>query len=122
MWFLRDEAGVLRGILIIYVDDLGVFATVEVAGALVAAMKDRWKTSEPTWTQDQETVTFCGVEVSKSSKGWRISQGKYLRELLIRYGIKDTAPSPLLKWEDPELETLTAEGVRNAQGITGALL
>ena len=120
MWFLREASGKLRGILIIYVDDLGVFATAEVAEALVSAIKAKWKTSEPTWTKDQEAVTLCGVEVSKTGKGWRVSPGKCLKELLTRYGIRDTAPSPLMKWEDPELEELTPETVREAQGITGA--
>ena len=62
MSFLRDDTGVMHGILIVYVDDLGVFARAEVAEALVKAIRAQWKTSEPTWTSG----TFCGLETFKS--------------------------------------------------------
>ena len=122
MWFLKDSEGVLHAVLIVYVDDLGVFAEEPIAAALVAAIRAQWKTSEPSWTKEEERVTFCGLEISKNCRGWRVDQSKYLRELLNRYQVVETASCPLSKWEDPELETPSTEEVKDAQGITGALL
>ena len=122
MWFLRDEEGLEQAILIIYVDDLGIFATAEVAEALVQAIRTHWKTSEPSWAAEQERVGFCGLEIARTGKGWQVSQKKYLRELLNRYGVNEKASSPLLKWEEPELEEPHPDRIREAQGITGALL
>ena len=47
---------------------------------------------------------------------------KHLTELMNRYGVQGTSSVPVLKVEDPELEQLTPESVKDAQRITRAVL
>ena len=122
MWLLRDTEGLLRGVMIVYVDDLAIFSERRIAEALVAVIKGLWKTSEPDWADDNPHMPFCGMEVSRTTQGWRVTQVKYLKELLSRYGIKETASSPMQRWEEPELESASPELIKEAQGVTGALL
>ena len=65
LWLLRPgtEAGLgnIAGILVVYVDDLAVFAEVELARSCIAAVQALWKTSEPEWL-GEAPVTFCGLE------------------------------------------------------------
>ena len=41
---------------------------------------------------------------------------------LQRYRVTGVASAPLVKWEEPDEESADPEGVRKAQGTTGALL
>ena len=122
MWLLKDEEGVLHAVMIVYVDDLAIFAEKRVAEALVTLIKGLWKTSEPDWADGGNSVPFCGMELTRTSSGWRVTQVKYLRELLQRYSIQETVVSPMTRWEEPELEEASPSVVKEAQGVTGALL
>ena len=53
---------------------------------------------------------------------WRVTQERYLRERLQRYDVTGVATSPMSKWEEPEDEQGSIGEVREAQGITGAIL
>ena len=59
---------------------------------------------------------------TRTKQGWRVTQVKYLKELLSRYGIQETASSPMQRWEEAELESAGPELIKEAQGVTGALL
>ena len=82
--------------MIVYVDDLAIFAEREVADALVGLIKGLWKTSEPNWADLGSPMPFCGMELTRSGLGWKVTQVKYLIELLQRYYIRDTAVSPMV--------------------------
>ncbi|CAE7594279.1 RE2 [Symbiodinium sp. CCMP2592] len=106
LWFLREvkgnEFGDVVGLLVVYVDDLAVFSLVAICEAFIQAVQEKWKTSAPTWF-GEEPVTFCGVEIVLTGRGYRLAQTAYLRELLHRYDVKGTAAVPVTKWTDPEL-------------------
>ena len=85
-------------------------------------VQSKWKTSSPNWFGTEPT-TFCGAEISKSERGYCLSQVSYIRELLQRYGCDGQANVPITKWTEPEQEGPPDPNlVKEAQGVTGALL
>ncbi|CAE7753361.1 RE1 [Symbiodinium sp. CCMP2592] len=126
LWVLRkytkEGLGDVEGVLIVYVDDLALFAEPGLALQFIKVLRDLWKTSEPEWIKES-AVTFCGLEISRSSQGYRLSQVAYIRELLQRYNVTEDAAVPISKWTDPDLpDSVSASEVKEAQAITGALL
>ena len=114
--------GDVAGILIVYVDDLAFLGPPELCKQFVAAIRANWKTSEPEWI-GKVPGTFCGIELSRGDTGYRMTQRSYIQELLNRYGVEEEAGVPITKWVEPEHpEAATVDQVRDAQGITGALL
>ena len=122
LWFIRSEGGYTMGLMIVYVDDIAVFGPKGLVEAVVTALRQKWRLSDPSWASPHQPVLFCGMELTKASYGWRVTQRRYLQELLIRYQVEGVAQAPLPKWEEPVEENVDLEGVRRAQGITGALL
>ena len=121
LWFLKGSAQSIEAVVIVYVDDIALFGPREVLMALVGEVKAVWTISGPNWADPGSPLTFCGMELSRMSYGWRVTQERYIRELLIRYSVVGVASCPMSKFEEPPLEPLTSEAVREAQGITGAL-
>ncbi|CAE7498061.1 unnamed protein product [Symbiodinium microadriaticum] len=74
LWLLRtldsDGMGPIAGVLIVYVDDLAMFAPEGLAKEFIRAIQSRWKTSEPEWL-GVKPVTFCGIELSLLPTGYR---------------------------------------------------
>ena len=62
------------------------------------------------------------MELARTAYGWKVTQERYLRELLARYEIQGVASCPMIKFEEPPLEEVTSGDVKDAQGITGALM
>ena len=122
LWHVRDQAGSVIAVVIVYVDDVALFGPESVVRALVAVIGEKWTLSEPTWSLNNRPVSFCGMELLQLPCGWRVTQVKYLTELLNRYEIKGVSSVPVLKVEDPDEEQLTPEAVKEAQAITGAVL
>ena len=122
MWLVRTKKGNVLGLIVVYVDDIAVFGTKEVTQKVAEAFMAKWKTSTPLWPSPTEPVSFCGMEVARLSDGWRITQSKYLKEVLRRYEVDGVASCPMPRWEEPELEQASLGQVREAQAITGAVL
>ena len=122
LWHVKDQVGSLVAVMIVYVDDVAAFGPEGVVRSLVGEVGKRWTLSEPTWSLNQQVVMFCGMELKQFDWGWRVSQERYLTELLNRYNIHGVAAAPILKMEEPEEETPSPERVKEAQGITGAVL
>ena len=126
LWFLREIVGQEQrevvGLLVVYVDDLAVFAELDLCEAFIKAVQLKWKTSSPSWF-GLDPITFCGVEIVLSERGYRLAQTAYLQELLQRFQVGGTALVPMTRWVDPELpKEVSIEDVRSAQALTGALL
>ena len=126
LWFLRSKGpeglGASVGLLVVYVDDLAFFADEKICQAFIETVQKKWKTSPPTWF-GKEPVTFCGVEIVQTGRGYRLSQTAYLRELLQRFQVTTTSLVPITKWVEPEIKgEPELWEVREAQAITGALL
>ena len=122
LWLIKTEGGNLVGLMIVYVDDIALFGPRQVIEALVNELRVKWRLSEPSWAANGTPVTFCGMELTRAPYGWRVTQKRYLQELLQRYSVDGSATCPLTKWEEPAEEELDPESIRKAQGITGALL
>ena len=126
LWFLRGAGetglGTTTGLLVVYVDDLAFFAEEHLCRAFIDTVQEKWKASPPTWF-GKDPITFCGVEIVLSSRGYRLTQLSYLRELLQRFQVDAKSSVPMKKWVEPEIVGEPALGdVREAQAITGALL
>ena len=76
---------------------------------------------------EDRSMRFCGFELSKQEDGIRLSQERYIRDLLKRYDIeegdqcKESAPLPKLTEEDMEGES-NPQDLHKAQSIVGELL
>ena len=121
LWFLKGAARTIEPVVIVYVGDIAVFGPREVLAAFVDEIKAVWTISGPNWADPGVPLNFCGMELCRMLYGWRVTQEKYIRELLTRYSVEGVASCPMPKFEEPPLETLTMEAVKDAQGITGAL-
>ena len=126
LWFIREQDGEeyrkVVGLLVVYVDDLAIFSESLICEAFISAVQQKWKTSTPTWF-GLEPVTFCGVEIVRTERGYRLAQTAYLQELLQRFEVQGTAAVPLNKWVEPEMpKDVSVDAVRAAQALTGALL
>ena len=126
LWFIRERVAeqyqTVVGLLVVYVDDLAVFSEPTICQAFIQSIQNKWQTSTPTWF-GAEPVTFCGVEIVLTERGYRLAQTAYLQELLQRFHVKGTSSVPLNKWVEPELpKEVSVDDVRAAQALTGALL
>ena len=114
MWLVRTKKGVILGVVIVYVDDIAVFGPGEVTRCVSDAFMAKWKTSTPTWPSLTEPVSFCGMEIARTPEGWRITQCKYLQEILRRYEIEGVTSCPMTRWEEPEMEQASVEQVKGS--------
>ena len=89
---------------------------------LVGVIQSIWTISGPNWVSVETPLNFCGMELSRMGYGWKVTQEKYLRELLSRYEVQGVVSGPMLKFEEPPLEEATSSAFKEAQGITGALM
>ena len=122
LWLLKGLDQVVKALVIVYVDDIAMFGPVEILEKIVSEIKAVWTISGPDWATPQAPLTFCGMELLKTAYGWKVTQDRYLRELLSRYDIHGGVSCPMLKFDEPPLEETTPAAVKDAQGITGALM
>ena len=111
----------VRGLLLVYVDDLLVMGDAVARPGLLKCIQSRWKTSTPETVDDQGWVRFCGYELKSHEGGLLLGQPSYLGELLQRHIVdKKTVPLPKDAVPPPEVEEgVTAEEIKKAQGIVG---
>ena len=122
LWFVRSLGYPIEG-LVVYVDDVALFGPEGLRECVLNVIREQWTTSEPQWVKDGQPLTFCGLELHKTSRGYKLLQKAYLAELLQRYAVTETAAAPISRWEEPEDEgPLDPADIKWAQGITGALL
>ena len=98
LWFAKNATGEVRALVVVYVDDIGLFGPRLVLRALVDKLREKWNTSEPVWSSDETLLNFCGVELQQLKMGWRLTQRAYLQELLQRYEVESTASVPIARW------------------------
>ncbi|CAE7447103.1 RE1, partial [Symbiodinium sp. CCMP2456] len=89
MWRIKvvgsDE---IRGILLIYVDDLLVLSITKIIETVYKWLTDDWKCSTLQW-MDEEHLRFLGVELRPMGQGIHISQAGYIRDLLRQHGVAE---------------------------------
>ncbi|CAE7832119.1 RE2 [Symbiodinium sp. CCMP2592] len=110
-------------LMVVYVDDILGLGPRDLLVSLFEAIKNIWTISEPEWIVKEKSVKFCGIELWALDDGFRMSQSDYLRELFARYNISTGASCPMSSWSEPEPEVdATTDLIKEAQGVTGALL
>ncbi|CAE7630141.1 unnamed protein product [Symbiodinium sp. CCMP2592] len=127
-WSIMQEGSVLIGILVVYVDDLLLCARTEVIKELAAAIQFMWRTS-PLQLVSEGEIRFLGIEISRTTQGFALSQKSYLEELLRLHEVptrkRDLVPvgkeSVSFTAGEDEAPQDEAE-VRAAQQIAGELL
>ena len=88
-------------------------------------MEEKFTLATPEWVTGEKTVTFCGYEISKTDQGYALGQEKYIRDLIDKHKINQTAGIPCPKIEEgPEepAENLTGSVLRSAQQLRGELM
>ena len=121
LWLLKGANQTIEALVMVYVDDMAIFGPAELLEKLVAEIQSIWTISGPNWVAPESPLNF-GMELTRQAYGWKVTQEKYLRELLLRYEVTGGVSSPMLKFDEPPLEDVTPTAVKDAQGITGALM
>ena len=131
VWKILNDADQVVGFVIIYVDDLMFLTSRCEAEKVYTWLKGVWQCTPLEEATDKSSVTFLGVEVSlgqdnEGRKGFLLSQGGYIDELLRTYNLSPKHRTPIPReWtkEAPVEETgYSADSLRRAQKITGELL
>ena len=118
----------LRGVMIVYVDDLMILAPRSVVQGTVDRIKEEWEVSTPEWLEEEKATKFLGIEIRKMASGFLLTQESYLKDLMKRNEEEGHQKSGLpiskdqaLKLEEEEMEK-DIEKVRLAQKATGELM
>ena len=116
------------GVIALYVDDILVASEKSVARAVVEGLKSRWELSSPDWlSAEGDCLKFAGFELVKTSKGIRLHQESYTKDLLEQYQdtILGTERVPAIKVGERDAPTDRAELLeltKRAQSLVGQLL
>ena len=115
------------GLLSVYVDDLlvgGERASIDAALASVAKM---WAVADVEWAEVENPLKFCGFEINADSEGdgFRVSQQRYEKEMLQRWGVEEGTDYPVFKVSEADevpCEQIDPNQLRQAQAVAGSLL
>ena len=126
LWLVKKNRSTV-GLMLVYVDDFLIVGEDETVHLAVRAIEAKWTCSKPTYVSQNESVTFCGIEIRhhEESQGIELTQQAYEQELLERWPQQRTSPQIQLKVPQPDAEDeddATIEEIREAQALTGALL
>ncbi len=139
LWKIQDEkeealeegSSAMRGLIMVYVDDVFAVGEEEAIKDLIEGIQKEWQTSQPEWVSE-EPVRFLGIEIkevkSEDETGWVATQHNYTRDLLKRnLGSEEEAwkkrKIPMTKDSTPEVEEdPTKDQIREAQRVTGELI
>ena len=75
----KDEKWIVIGTMGVYVDDLLLVAPDNILEEALNAFKEKFTLATPEWVTMENTVTFCGYDISKTDKGFALGQEKYIR-------------------------------------------
>ncbi|CAE7345993.1 GIP [Symbiodinium necroappetens] len=120
----------IKGILLIYVDDLLLLSETKMTEAVYKWLTEEWKCSSLQWMAE-EYLRFLGVELRLMGNGIHVSQAGYIRDLLRQHGVPEKPGSLTVpcarEWlqdEESHMEVKPAEEavIRLAQQATGEIL
>ena len=116
----------IKGILLIYVDDLLFLSETKMTEAVYKWLTEEWKCSSLQWMAE-EYLRFLGVELRLMGNGIHVSQAGYIRDLLRQHGVPKKPGTRAREWlqdEDSHMEVKPAEEavIRLAQKATGEIL
>ena len=127
-WSVLQEGSLLIGIVVVYVDDLLICGHTAIIRELAQAIRTIWKTSDLQLISDGP-LRFLGIEISRCTQGYALSQKSYIEELIRLHSLpgtrKDVIPisKDLAVFAVEEGEGEYSEGeLRVAQQWAGELL
>ena len=77
-----------EGFLTTYVDDMLITARPGLAQAVLEQVAKTWTCSPMEVVTEEKMVKFCGLEITKSEKGFWVAQTGYAMELVKKHGIE----------------------------------
>ena len=134
MWLIVEESelqedGKIRGIMLVYVDDLLICGDQEAITAMTESIRSTWEVSEPERINDEKGVRFLGMELWRMKDGsWKATQVGYTTDLLKRNLGEDVTQWPTRRVpvskdvEEVAEDEKTPEDVRTAQRVVGELV
>ena len=128
-WTIQEESGEVKGVMVIYVDDILICSDIHVVRSLATAISGIWRTSDLALVTSGCPIRFLGLEIDIDEAGffW-VSQVGFAKELFrakdVSPGKRDLVPitRELSALESLEQESVDAELIRDAQGATGEIL
>ena len=119
------------GLMSVYVDDLLLVAESEVLDAATQAISEVWAISDVEKTGEGNIVKYCGFEIEQAvdqsglGDGFVVSQKKYEKEMVQRFGVERSSEFPrfhLTEEDETPKGEITSSDVKDAQSRAGALL
>ena len=119
------------GLMSVYVDDLLFTAEEGSLDAAACSIEKIWAISELEKTGEGRVVKYCGFEIESvvdsqgGDDGFMISQRKYEKEMLQRFGVDRSLDYPrfqLLEEDENPIDEIKSTDVKTAQSMAGALL
>ena len=88
-WSVLQEGSLLIGIVVVYVDDLLICGHTAIIRELAQAIRTIWKTSDLQLISDGP-LRFLGIEISRCTQGYALSQKSYIEELIRLHSLPGT--------------------------------
>ena len=83
LWVLEEEDGQnMKGMMLVYVDDLLITGEKVYAEALVEEIQKTWQTSTPERICDGQVTKFLGMEIYKEGVNIKASQTSFIKDRL----------------------------------------
>ena len=123
----------MAGHVLVYVDDLLILSSPQVASSLHEWLKERWQCSDLERAQTHKALRFSGIDIyevrdKQGPCGFSSAQEGYIDELIRSHGLSATSrsnvpvPKDWIKDTPPEEPGHSEDTLRSAQKITGELL
>ena len=130
LWVVKDAVHrSLKGIILVYVDDMLITGETYVAEVLLAAIQKQWQTSEPERVTETLATKFLGMEICRKGGAIKASQEAFVTERLpVNLGpqweeVKESfIPCGRDIVEIFAEEEVSEEDIKEAQRIVGELL
>ena len=127
VWLILGADAQPVGLLLCYVDDLLVLGPRQERESLLTHVAQVWSCS-PAVHSESGDLSYCGLEVASDDRGLFVSQGRYVKELLLRHNVTQEAETPCPAWKEAYDDPTTREAnlcvqeVRAAQSLVGELM
>ena len=82
LWVVEAEGEILSGIVLVYVDDMLITGQADVVKKVLAAIQEKWQTSEPEMVTETTATKFLGMEISRMGGPVKASQEAFVTERL----------------------------------------
>ena len=133
LWKVVVNGNTILGYVLVYVDDLLILSTEDVAIPLHEWIKERWQTSELEKAQSRKPLRFLGVDIYEIGEGtdpigFALGQEGYIDELMRSHALEPSCkaaipvPKEWVREAPTDEQPFSDDSLRAAQKITGELL